>query len=75
MLQRLSAEDVPFVIMDNETEQEISMTHPRVVEYVRQRYREVARFPAGSEKRLIVLAEAERRPLRTFGDDKLPCFS
>jgi hypothetical protein len=75
MLERLSAEDVPFVIMDSETEQEISMTHPRVVEYVRQRYREVARFPAGSEKRLIVLAETARRRLRTFGDDKLPCFA
>ena len=77
ILQRLSAEDVPFVIMDSDTEQEIAVSHPRVVEHVRRRYREVARFAAaeGSEKRLIVLAETARRPLRTFGGDNLPCFA
>lgn len=74
MLQRLAAEDVPFVIMDTETEQEISNAHPRVVAYVRQHYREVARFAVGTEKRLIVLADAARPPARKFGDQGLPCF-
>ena len=75
MLQRLSAEDVPFVVMDSDTEQEMGVSHPRIVEYVRKRYREVERFPAGSAKQLIVLAETTRRPVRIFGKGRLPCFA
>ena len=75
ILQRLSAEDVPFVIMDTDTEQEMAEARAEVAAYVRGRYREVARFPVGSEKKLIVLADAARRPVGVFGEDNLPCFT
>jgi hypothetical protein len=74
MLQRLTAEDVPFVIMDTDTEAEIPDAFPRVSAYVRERYREVARFPVAPNKSLIVLADAARLPASVFGAESLPCF-
>jgi hypothetical protein len=74
MVQRLQAEDVPFVVMDSETAHEMPASYPVVTAYVRERYREVARFPVAREKRLIVLADASRQPAATFGDQDLPCF-
>jgi hypothetical protein len=73
-VERLAAEDVPFVIADSETEEEMPAAHPRLHAYVHGRFREVARFAVAGEKRLIVLADASRPPKRTFGDDQLPCF-
>ncbi len=73
-LERLAAEDVPYVIADSETEEEMPAAHPRLYAYVHERYREVARFAVAGEKRLIVLADASRQPARTFGNDHLPCF-
>ena len=73
-LERLAAEDVPYVIADSETEEEMPAAHPHLHAYVRERYREVARFPIAGEKRLIVLADKTRQPARTFGEDDLPCF-
>jgi len=73
-VERLAAEDVPFVIADSETEAEMPAAHPRLSAYVHERYREVARFAVAGEKRLIVLADASRPPARTFGDGRMPCF-
>jgi hypothetical protein len=75
MLDRLDHEDVPFVIMDSETDQEMPGSFPPVHAYVASRYREVARFPIAGEKSFIVLADENRTVVRTFGDERLPCFS
>ena len=74
MLRRLSTEDVPLVIMDSETEQEMTQDYPRIVDYVRSRYHEISRTPIGKGKDFIVLAQNSRRALRTFGP-QLPCFT
>jgi len=74
VLQRLSHEDVPLVILDNETDTSTMQTYPRIAAYVTRHYHEVGRFDASQGKAYIVLAENGRRPVRSFGDDKLPCF-
>ena len=73
-IERLAAEDVPYVIADSELEEEMPAAHPRLSALVHERYREVARFAVAREKRLIVLADKSRQPARAFGDDHLPCF-
>jgi hypothetical protein len=75
MLDRLDREDVPFVIMDSETNQEMAGSFPPVYAYVTSHYREVARFPIAGEKSFIVLVDANRSVVRTFGDERLPCFA
>jgi hypothetical protein len=75
MLARLRREDVQFVIMDTETQHEMWRDYPPVAAWVQGRYREVARFPVASEKRLIVLADQTRPVTGSYGDDRLPCFS
>jgi hypothetical protein len=75
MLERLSHEDVPLVILDSETEHEMRQHYPRVAAYVAEVYQHVADFPAGGDKRFIVLAERGRVPVRSFGADALPCYT
>jgi hypothetical protein len=75
ILQRLSREDVPLVILDNESASSTMQTYPRVAAYVTQHYREVGRFDAGQAKAYIILAENGRTPVRSFGDGHLPCFA
>ena len=75
MLERLRREDVPLVILDSETEQEIREGHPRIAEYLAATYHGVGSFPISGDKRLIVLAENGRTPVRTFGPDGMPCYT
>lgn len=75
ILQRLSREDVPLVILDNETADSTMQTYPRIAAYVMLRYHDVGRFEAGQGKAYIILAEKDRVPVRWFGDGHLPCFA
>jgi len=75
MLERLSHEDVPFVIMDTETSHQIRANYPRLIAHVDGRYREVARFPMAAGKDFIVLADATRARRGSFGRQALPCFA
>jgi hypothetical protein len=75
ILDRLSREDVPFTIMDNETADRFRAGYPRLMQYVDSRFREVAVFPVGEGKWRIILADSRRPSLRVFGDRKLPCFT
>jgi hypothetical protein len=75
MLDRLSHENVPFVVMDTDTMEEMPGNYPRVAAFVSGRYREVERFPIGTEKKFVVLAEIARQPDSRYGDKKLPCFA
>jgi hypothetical protein len=56
LLQRVSSEDVPFVILDNQTEVEMLGDYPRIGAYVRANYHEAWRVPLTSEKAFVVLA-------------------
>lgn len=56
LLQRVSSEDVPFVILDNQTEGEMLGDYPRIGAYVRANYHEAWRVPLTSEKAFVVLA-------------------
>ena len=73
ILERLSREDVPLVILDNESVSSTMQEYPRVAAYVTQRYHEIGRFDAGQGKAWIILAENDRMPVRSFGD--FPCFA
>jgi hypothetical protein len=75
MLERLSHEDVPFVIMDSETIDAIRANYPRLIRHVDGRYREVVRFPLAVGKDFIVFADATRTPAGSFGHRGLPCFA
>ena len=75
MLDRLSREDVPFVILDDETEAEMTQQYPRVMQRVRAAYHEVAQFPLSGQKKLLLLGERSREPRRSFGDNHLPCYA
>jgi hypothetical protein len=75
ILDRLSHEDVPFTIMDNETSARMRTLYPRLMAYVDDRYREVASFQIAQGKFLNVLADARRQRVRLFGDARLPCFA
>jgi hypothetical protein len=75
MLERLGRDDVPLVLLDSETEQEIRTGYPRVAGYLNEAYRRVGSFPISGEKRFIVLAENDRTPVGTFGDAQLPCYA
>ena len=75
MLTRLQGEDVPFVILDSETEAEMPVDYPPVSAYVERHYREVARFPVSGMKQWVVLATTDRLPIRRYGGQALPCFT
>jgi hypothetical protein len=75
VLARLAHEDVPFVIMDSETQQEMAVHYAGIVNYVSGRYHEVGRLTVGPGKDLIVLADNNRPPRRMFGAAQLPCYT
>ena len=56
LLQRVSSEDVPFVILDSQTEGEMLGDYPRIGSYVHTNYHEAWRVPLTSEKAFVVLA-------------------
>lgn len=56
LLQRVSSEDVPFVILDSQTEGEMLGDYPRIGSYVRSHYHEAWRVPLTDEKAFVVLA-------------------
>ena len=59
LLQRLSSEDVPLVILDSQTQTEMLEGYPRIGAFVRSRYHEVARFPLTSQKAFVVLGQRD----------------
>jgi hypothetical protein len=73
ILQRLSREDVPLVVLDHEFAGSMAQTYPRIAGYVTQHYHEIGRFDINEDKAYILLAENGRMPVRSFGD--LPCFA
>jgi hypothetical protein len=73
ILQRLSREDVPLVVLDNEFASSMMQTYPRIAGYVTQHFHEIGRFDINEDKDYILLAENGRMPVRSFGD--LPCFA
>jgi len=56
LLQRVSSEDVPFVILDSQTAGEMLGDYPRIGSYVHTNYHEAWRVPLTSEKAFVVLA-------------------
>ena len=75
MLDRLRREDVPLVILDNETEREIREGYRALGDYLSVRYHQIGTLPLSGEKRLIILGESGRDPVRTFGATGLPCYA
>jgi hypothetical protein len=73
ILQRLSREDVPLVVLDNEFAGSMTRTYPRIGRYVTEHYHEIGRFDYDEHKAYILLAENGRMPVRSFGN--LPCFA
>ena len=73
ILQRLSREDVPLVVLDNQFAGSMTRTYPRIGRYVTEHYHEIGRFDYNEDKAYILLAENGRMPVRSFGN--LPCFA
>ena len=73
ILQRLSREDVPLVVLDNQFAGSMTRTYPRIGRYVTEHYHEIGRFDYNEDKAYILLAENGRIPVRSFGN--LPCFA
>jgi hypothetical protein len=74
MLDRLAREDVPFVIVDTEVQQEMADQFPAVAAFVDAGYLRVAQVPIGGDKRFDILAQSRREVVSEFGADRLPCF-
>ena len=74
MVSRLMQEDVPMVVFDSESRDDLAEGYPQVMAWVRPRYREAGRFRAGSDREFIVLADAARPVPGRFADTDLPCF-
>jgi hypothetical protein len=75
VLERLSHEDVPLVILDSETDEQMMNAYPRIARYVKQRYHEAGRFNIDATKAFIILAENDRKPVGSFVPGDLPCFA
>lgn len=75
MLDRLARENVPFVVLDSETQHEMAQQYPRVMAYVAAAYHRVAEFTVAGDRRLIVLAENRRAAVREFGGNRWPCYA
>ena len=73
ILQRLSREDVPLVVLDHEFANSMTQTYPRIAQYVTQHYHEIGHFDLNEDKAYVMLAENGRMPVRSFGN--LPCFA
>ena len=74
MLERMAKQDVPLVVMDSETREEM-LQYPRLGSYVEARYHEIGRFPMGPGKDFILLAENGRTSVKRVGAQQLPCFA
>jgi hypothetical protein len=59
LLQRVSSEDVPLVILDSQTQAEMLDGYPRIGAFVRSHYHEVTRFPLTSEKALVLMGRLD----------------
>lgn len=60
MLKRVSSEDVPLVILDSQTQQEMLDDYPRIGAHVRQHYHEAERFAISGDKSFVVWVENGR---------------
>jgi hypothetical protein len=60
LLRRLSAEDVPLVITDSQTQQEMLDDYPRIGAHVRRHYHEAERFAISDDKSFVVWVENGR---------------
>jgi hypothetical protein len=60
LLTRVAAEDVPLVIMDSQTQQEMLDDYPRIGAHVASHYHEAERFAISGDKALVVLAQNGR---------------
>ena len=60
MLQRITAENVPLVILDSQTEREMLDGYPRIAAHVTAHYREAERFAISTDKAFVVLARTDR---------------
>ena len=60
MLKRIAAEDVPLVIMDSQTQQEMLDGYPRIGAHVRRHYHEAERFAISGDKSFVVWVENGR---------------
>ena len=74
MVSRLMQEDVPMVVLDSESRDDVAEGYPHVMAWVGPRYREAGRFRAGSDREFILLADAARPAPGRFADTDLPCF-
>lgn len=74
MLERLVREDVPLVILDSDSREDVTLDYPRVMAYVRDRYQDVGSMPLRGDTSLILLADKSRAPVGRFGSAGLPCF-
>jgi hypothetical protein len=75
LMNRLSREDVPLVVLDSETEHEVRRGYVRIADHLSSRYHPIATFPVSGDKRFIVLAENGRPSVRDYGPERLPCFA
>jgi hypothetical protein len=60
LLKRVASEDVPLVIMDSQTQQEMLHDYPRIGAHVAANYHEAERFAISGEKSFVVLAQNGR---------------
>jgi hypothetical protein len=78
ILERLSREDVPLVVVDSQTSGEMQQWFPRVAAHVTGRYHEAGRFQIWPDKALVVMTENARPVVRTYEGathaSPLPCF-
>ena len=75
ILQRMAAEDVPLVILDSQTHDEMLAGYPLLGGYVREHYQEVGRFAVTAETAFVVLGRGRGSSVVTIGDRQLPCFA
>jgi hypothetical protein len=60
LLTRVAGENVPFVIMDSQTQQEMLADYPRIGAHVTRHYHEAERFAISGDKAFVVLAQNEK---------------
>jgi hypothetical protein len=60
LLARVSAEDVPLVITDSQTQQEMLDDYPRIGAHVRRHYHEAERFAISGDKSFVVWVQNGR---------------
>ena len=60
LLTRVAGENVPFVIMDSQTQREMLADYPRIGAHVTRHYHEAERFAISGDKAFVVLAQNEK---------------